>query len=66
GTSAVVHPAASLPMIAKRGGATLVEINPELTPLSDLAEFRFAIGSGEFLPELLGQFKKRQDSGSCC
>jgi len=35
GTSAVVYPAAEMPLIAKRAGATLVEINPEPTPLSD-------------------------------
>ena len=34
GTSAVVYPAADMPIIAKRAGATLVEINPEETPLS--------------------------------
>ncbi|NVB40086.1 NAD-dependent deacylase [Pseudenhygromyxa sp. WMMC2535] len=34
GTSAVVYPAAQMPLIAKRGGATLVEINPEDTPIS--------------------------------
>jgi len=36
GTSAIVHPAASLPVTAKRYGAALVEINPEMTPLSNL------------------------------
>lgn len=35
GTSAVVYPAAALPLEARRAGATLVEINPEPTPLSD-------------------------------
>jgi len=35
GTSAVVYPAAELPLLAKRAGAVLVEINPEQTPLSD-------------------------------
>lgn len=34
GTSAVVYPAAQLPLIAKQAGATLVEVNPEETPLS--------------------------------
>lgn len=34
GTSGVVYPAAELPLVAKRSGATLVEINPEPTPLS--------------------------------
>ncbi len=53
GTSAVVHPAASLPPAAKRHGATVVEVNIEETPLSDLADFRFAAPAGEFLPELV-------------
>jgi NAD-dependent deacetylase len=35
GTSAVVQPAASLPVIALQHGATVVEINPQRTPLSD-------------------------------
>jgi NAD-dependent deacetylase len=34
GTSAVVLPAAELPLVSKRAGAWLVEINPEPTPLS--------------------------------
>ena len=34
GTSAVVYPAAEMPLLAKQSGATLVEINPESTPLS--------------------------------
>ena len=37
GTSAVVQPAASLPLLALRRGAYLVEINPQPTPLSDAA-----------------------------
>jgi NAD-dependent deacetylase len=38
GTSAIVHPAASIPMIARSAGARLVEINPESTPLTPLAD----------------------------
>ncbi|MCS7171001.1 MAG: NAD-dependent deacylase [Aquificaceae bacterium] len=38
GTSAVVYPAAELPYIAKRSGAKLVEINPEETPISTIAD----------------------------
>lgn len=34
GTSAVVQPAASLPLLAKQNGATLIEVNPDETPLS--------------------------------
>ena len=38
GTSALVHPAASLPLLGKRNGARLIEINPDPTPLSTLAD----------------------------
>jgi NAD-dependent deacetylase len=38
GTSAIVQPAASLPLLAKRNGARLIEINPDETPLSDYAD----------------------------
>ncbi len=62
GTSAVVHPAASLPMMAKQSGATLVEINPDRTPLTDLADFYFEARSGEFLPELISAYKERLES----
>jgi NAD-dependent deacetylase len=40
GTSAVVHPAAQMPLEARRAGATLVEINPEDTPMSDSFDIR--------------------------
>lgn len=38
GTSAIVHPAATIPMIARYAGAQLVEINPESTPLTPHAD----------------------------
>ncbi|MFH1687099.1 MAG: NAD-dependent deacylase [bacterium] len=58
GTSAIVHPAAGLPMMAKHAGATLVEINPERTPLTALADFYFAEKSGEFLPGLVAKLRE--------
>jgi NAD-dependent deacetylase len=38
GTSALVQPAAALPLLAVQRGATLVEINPEPTPLSEVVD----------------------------
>ena len=38
GTSALVQPAASLPLLALERGAHVVEINPEPTPLSSLVD----------------------------
>ena len=60
GTSAIVHPAASLPVTAKQFGATLVEINREKTPLTPSADYFVAAKSGEWLPELVKAVKKEK------
>jgi NAD-dependent deacetylase len=54
GTSALVQPAASLPMIAKAHGAYVVEVNLEPTALSDLADESHHGKAGDVLPRLLG------------
>ncbi len=51
GTSAVVQPAASLPLVALRNGAQLVEINPAETPLSRHAHTVIRQPAAEALPE---------------
>jgi len=53
GTSAVVQPAASLPLMARQAGARVVEINAEPTPLTDLVDASFLGKSGELLPRLV-------------
>jgi NAD-dependent deacetylase len=53
GTSSLVHPAAALPRLALEAGATLVEINPHATPLSESAHFVLNGPAGEVLPALL-------------
>jgi NAD-dependent deacetylase len=63
GTSALVHPAASLPMVAKRAGATLVEINPDETPVSPMADYRFAEPSGVFLPRMIRVLENSVSTG---
>ena len=50
GTSAVVQPAASLPLLAKEGGATLIEVNPKETPLSAYADETLRGPAGDILP----------------
>jgi NAD-dependent deacetylase len=50
GTSALVQPAASLPLLAVQRGATVVEVNPEPTPLTPSADFVFQAKAGEILP----------------
>ena len=59
GTSALVHPAATLPIVAKQHGAILVEINVERTALSDLVDFHFTGKSGQFLPKLVELLKEQ-------
>lgn len=53
GTSAQVYPAAQLPALAQHNGALLIEINPEPTPLSHLAEAVFRAPSAQVLPALV-------------
>jgi NAD-dependent deacetylase len=51
GTSAVVQPAASLPVVALRNGARLVEVNPVDTPLSAHAHEVLRGPAAEVLPD---------------
>jgi NAD-dependent deacetylase len=51
GTSAVVQPAASLPMVALRNGAQLIEVNLAETPLSAHAHEILRGPAAELLPE---------------
>ena len=52
GTSAVVYPAAELPRIAMKNGATTVEINLEDTPVSALYQHRLRGKASEILTSL--------------
>ena len=62
GTSALIHPAASLPVIAKQRGAILIEVNLDPTPLTDLADYSFREKTGEFLPPLVEELRKKMAS----
>ena len=59
GTSAVVHPAASLPYAAARAGAKIIEVNLEPTSLTPQADFFFPGKAGEILPVLDRQLRER-------
>jgi NAD-dependent deacetylase len=52
GTSAFVQPAGSLPLLAGERGARIVEINPDVTPLTEAADFSFREKAGEILPAI--------------
>jgi NAD-dependent deacetylase len=53
GTSAEVRPAASLPLIAKRAGAFVIEINPQETALSVIADRWLQCRAADVLPTLV-------------
>ena len=53
GTSLAVSPANTLPIFAKQNGATLIEINPEQTAMSDDMDLSLRETSANALPHLI-------------
>lgn len=53
GTSAVVHPAATLVPRARRGGAKVIEVNVDATAATAIADIALQGPSGEILPSLI-------------
>lgn len=59
GTSAVVQPAATMPMIAKQSGAKIIEINPESTPLTtSVSDYLIKGKGGEVMNGILSVIGK--------
>jgi len=58
GTSGIVQPAASLPVQASQNNALIIEVNPEETEISRLADFCLRGPSGEVLPELVQAIRR--------
>jgi len=58
GTSAVVYPAAYIPITARKNGAYIVEVNIERTELSASADLTLLGKSGEILPAILDKVKE--------
>jgi NAD-dependent deacetylase len=50
GTSAVVYPAAALPILTKNSGGLVIEINPERTDVSSYADLSIFGRAGELMP----------------
>lgn len=55
GTSGLVYPAAELPLVAARAGATLVQVNPLPTPLDAHYHHVLSASAARCLPELFAQ-----------
>jgi NAD-dependent deacetylase len=53
GTSGIVQPAASLPLIARRSGALVIEVNPNPSQITPAANIFLQGPSGEVLPLLV-------------
>ena len=53
GTSALVHPAASLPLVTLRNGGTVIEVNPQDTPITPQAAHAIRGPAAEMVPPLL-------------
>lgn len=59
GTSGNVQPAASLPAVAREAGARVIEVNPEASEITHTAHFMLRGASGEVLPEVVRELRKR-------
>lgn len=59
GTSGVVYPAAALPELARDRGALVVEVNPDATELSGVADVSLRGRAGDVLPELVAAVRAR-------
>ena len=55
GTSAMVNPVASLPIIAQKNRARIIVVNPEKTATADHADIFIPGKAGEVLPQLVAQ-----------
>jgi NAD-dependent deacetylase len=60
GTSGVVYPAASLPLMAHEAGAYVVEINPEPTPLTSHADEFLRGPAGTLLPAVCEELERHR------
>jgi NAD-dependent deacetylase len=58
GTSAIVYPAANLPLIVKEKGGTIIEVNMFESELSQISDVTIRAPSGEALPLLVEALKK--------
>jgi NAD-dependent deacetylase len=62
GTSGIVYPVAGFPGVARRAGARIIEINPEATPITQLADVFLEGTAGDVLPRLAGEFVESRSS----
>lgn len=54
GASGVVYPVAELPRLAKAAGAFVIDVNPQCTPISEIADLFLQGAGGVILPQVVG------------
>ena len=60
----MVQPAALIPVIAKKSGAKVIEINPDSTPLTDgTSDYLIKGNAGEVMSRILSQLEHRIRTG---
>jgi NAD-dependent deacetylase len=62
GSSLVVQPAASMPLVAKRNGAKLVIINRDPTPYDDMADLVVHGQAGSTMKSILDRVKRGSEA----
>jgi len=62
GTSGIVYPVAGFPELARRAGAKIIEVNPEKTPITPLADEFLKGPAGEVLPALVEELVRLRSS----
>jgi NAD-dependent deacetylase len=64
GTSGLVYPAAGFADLARAVGARVIEVNPDPTPLSDIADVTVRSGAKEALPEIVRGLERARRAGA--
>ncbi len=62
GTSGAVQPAASLPFVARRAGAVVIDVNPERDEIAHVANLFLEGPGGQILPRLLAAMRAHHES----
>ncbi len=63
GTSGVVQPVAGLPFLAREHGATIIEVNPNRTPITRVADLFLAGPAGVVLPQVVAALIEESGDG---
>ncbi|MEL6526645.1 MAG: NAD-dependent deacylase [Chloroflexota bacterium] len=59
GTSGLVSPAAELPRLAKKNGATIIEVNPDYSMITRFADIKLEAPSGVAMPKVIEILEER-------